>query len=97
MEEILELVCLDEMTTDDVEHILLNELLFFRSEIHFRSTSYGHFNLDKISNESCRQLFRFEKRDLERLRLNLGIPDVIETAQRYRVTGRYLVVIYHKI
>jgi len=89
MEEILELVCLDEITTVDIEHILINELLFFRSEIHIRSSSYGHFKLDKISNESCRQHFRFEKQDLKRLRLNLVVPDVIETAQRYRVTGKY--------
>lgn len=89
MEEMLSLVCLDEMSTDDVEHILINELLLFRSGIRIRSTSYGNFNFHQLSDEECRQLFRFDKRDMERLRFTLAIPDVIKTTQRYHVSGNY--------
>lgn len=74
--------------TDDIEYILINELLFFRSEIRIRSTSYGNFNFMGLCNEECRQLFRFNKMDMERLRITLAIPDVIKTTQRYHVSGR---------
>lgn len=90
MEELLELVYLQEITTDDVESILINELLLFRSEIRVRAHAFGNFNFDELNNEECRQMFRFEKKDLEQLRINLGIPDIVESKQRYRVSGRYL-------
>lgn len=89
MDEILELACLEAITTDDIELILLNELIFFRSDINVRSATYGHFNFDKLGDEECRQLFRFKKTDMERLRLSLRVPDVIITTERYRVTGNY--------
>lgn len=87
MEELLELVYLVEITTDDVECILVNELLSFRCDVRVRSHSFGNFNLDQLNDEECRQMFRFEKTDLERLRIMLGIPDIIETKQRYRISG----------
>lgn len=37
MEGFVELVCLEEITADDVERVLINELLFFRKEIRVRS------------------------------------------------------------
>jgi len=90
MEELLELVCLEEITNDDVECILLNELISFRSEIRVRSQVFGNFNLEELNNEECRQMFRFEKMDLDRLRICLRIPHTIESKQRYRVSGTYL-------
>lgn len=94
MEELLELVCLEEITVDDVECILLNDLISFRSEIRVRSLEFGNFNLEEVSNDECRQMFRFEKTDIDRLRICLRIPHTIESKQRYRVPGTYLTKYY---
>lgn len=53
MEELLELVYLEEITMDDVERIIVNELLPFQCDVRVRS--FGHFNLDELSNEECRR------------------------------------------
>jgi hypothetical protein len=45
------------------------------------------FNLDAISNERCKTLFRFDKDGIYRLLRALKIPDEIITCERSKFTG----------
>lgn len=53
VEELLDLVCLEEITIDDMERVLVNECFFLRDS-RVRSHSFKSFNLDRLSNWECR-------------------------------------------
>lgn len=63
-------------------------LLLIPSPVRRRSIQYGRFNLNNLTLEECKQLFRFEKHDISRLRIALGIPSNITTDTRYTVSGK---------
>lgn len=51
--------------------------------------SNNRFNLDNISEEDAKTLFRFKKEDIDRVRWALEIPDTISIENsQYEVTGK---------
>lgn len=45
------------------------------------------FNLDHFSRKECRKYFRFQKSDLERVRLALQLPQIVRTKEEDMVSG----------
>jgi len=86
--ELLYLYSLGELNDSDVEDVLLYEMASFRADIRIRSDQYDRFDLDALTPQECRQLFRFEKDDIVMLEAQLGISARVRTEARYQVTGK---------
>lgn len=85
MEDLLEI---DAFDFDFVEDAIMNELLVQRGNVRIRNMEYERLDLNTLAPEDCKARFRFEKEHIERLAAALGIPNRIQTINRYVVSGK---------
>lgn len=85
-EDVLEEMIFSELSSDQLAAIILSEL----SELPERTlySNRGFIDTASMTDAECRQMFRFEKDDLERLRTCLQIPDVVKNCQGIKVSGK---------
>lgn len=84
MENILEAVLLANGDDEDVEFVILDRLIRAENE-----RLEPRFNLDTMTDEEIMQNFRFERHDLPRLKIVLGIPDFIVSHGGDHVDGKF--------
>lgn len=92
MEEILEAAVLgdSDVEDEDIEDVLINDL-FHDNLVGNRADIYGRFNFEEVSDMESKTYFRFEKIHIPFLAVELGIPNIITTAENITLPGRYLV------
>lgn len=88
MDEILLLGAFDSDNSniDDafaIHNFLNNENLGHRAEL------YGQFDFENMLNIECRNCFRFEKEEINRLATALGLPETITSVDRVAVNRKY--------
>lgn len=84
MEDILEVAILGEEQDEEIELILLNYILV---DGHNLENERHIFSLEQMSDEDITLSFRFERNDIYRLRIYLGIPENVFTETNNRVNG----------
>lgn len=88
-----ELFDFEEELIEAFDYILEQNQLIPQKKQQLRSKN-GRFDINIISDDEFRKRFRFTKVDTMRLLRCFGIPDIIETKQNYKTTGKIYNIIY---
>lgn len=78
----------DDDSDDDIDDVILLHIFDDENLLGNRALLYGEFNLQNLNNKQCVELFRFEKQDINPLRVALGLPEEIQTSGNVPLSGK---------
>lgn len=88
MDEILLMGAFDSDNSDIDDDFVIHNLQN-NENLGNRAELYGRFDLDNMLNIECRNCFRFEKEDINRLATALGLPETITSVDRVTINRKY--------
>lgn len=86
IDDTLESIIFSSLSSDELSRIIIDGALDACKEPCIRSNP-GLISLHSMSPVQFHQMFRFEQKDLFRLRTALRVPDVVKNAQGISVSG----------
>ena len=88
LQELLDVGPLGALSDEEIEDGILHHILS-RQVPRRRAWDYGHFDIENMTEDDVKLIFRFEKQHINQLSQVLRIPNEIRTQERHVVGGRF--------